>query len=166
MSWNSIGPHLLKKECVHKKARASSTWLSSISFYLDYLKVDDVQLVRRKCGSDPEDGWADPPSEARDGQTTAGTSGYDNAHAGAWHPSRRSHTRAEARLRGPQLEKRSSCVFTCTRLGAWNASEHIGCASLSSAGCRSTIVGGGGFSLCERGQNTHTGSLADYSRLR
>lgn len=42
---------------------------------------------------------------------------------------------------GPQLEKLYSCVFTCTRLGTRNASEHIGCASLSSAGYCSTIGG-------------------------
>lgn len=53
---------------------------------------------------------------------------------------------------GPQLEKWSSCVFTCTRLGTRNASEHIGCASLSSAGYCSTI---GGL-LCVKEVKIHT----------
>ena len=54
---------------------------------------------------------------------------------------------------GPQLDKWHSCVFTCTRLGVWNATEHIGSASLSSAGYWSTI---GGLSVWKRSEHTHT----------
>lgn len=65
MSWNSIGPRLLKKcVCTKRREHLLHGWAQLVSILI--IKGSGVQLLRRKCASNlgKGEGWADLPREA------------------------------------------------------------------------------------------------------